>query len=59
MAFKDLLSNILAMFVLIIFLVLDIAMYVLMAFGGIALPIYLVIKLTFKKYIKIYRKVEE
>lgn len=59
MAFKDLLSNILAMFVVLIFLFLDIAMYVLMAFGGFAIPIYLVIKLTFKKYIKIYRKVEE
>ena len=59
MAFKDLLSSILAMFVVLIFLLLDIAIYVLMAFGGIAVPIYLVIKLTFKKYIKIYRKVEE
>lgn len=58
MAFKDLLSNVLAMFVVLIFLLLDIAMYVLMAFGGISIPIYLVIKLTFKKYIKIYRKVE-
>ena len=59
MAFKDLLSNILAMFIVFMFIVLDIAMYVLMAFGGIAIPLYLVIKLTFKKYIKIYRKVEE
>ena len=59
MAFKDLLSNVLAMFVVLIFILLDIAMYVLMAFGGITIPIYLVIKLTFKKYIKIYRKVEE
>ena len=59
MAFKDLLSNILAMFIVLIFMLLNVAFYVLMAFGGITIPLYLVIKLTFKKYIKVYRKVEE
>lgn len=59
MAFKDLLSNVLAMFVVLIFIMLDIILYVLMAFGGATIPIFLVIKLTFKKYIKVYRKVEE
>ena len=59
MAFKDLLSNILALSVIIVFIFLDISFYALMAFGGISVPIYLVIKLTFKKYITIYRKVEE
>ena len=59
MAFKDLLSNILSVIIFLIFIILDTLFYVLMAFGGISVPIYLVIKLTFKKYIKIYRKVEE
>ena len=57
--FVNLLSNVLAMFVVLIFIMLDIILYVLMAFGGATIPIFLVIKLTFKKYIKVYRKVEE
>lgn len=59
MVFKDLIMNLLILFIVILFIILDIAIYVIMAFGGIAIPIYLVIKLSFKQYIKIYRKVEE
>lgn len=58
MAFKDLLTNVLMVITIIIFIILDVAFYVLMAVAGIALPIFLVIKLSFKQYIKIYRKVE-
>ena len=45
MAFKDLLTNVLMVITIIIFIILDVAFYVLMAVAGIALPIFLVIKL--------------
>ncbi len=59
MVFKDIVSNILMLATIILFIILDVALYVVMAFGGIAIPIFLVIKLSFKQYIKIYRKVEK
>ncbi len=59
MAFKNLGINIMIALVLIGIFSLDIAFNYLMILGGFSLPIYLAIKMSFKKYIKIYRKVEE
>ncbi len=59
MAFKNLGTNIMIALVLIGIFSLDIAFNYLMILGGFSLPIYLAIKMSFKKYIKIYRKVEE
>lgn len=59
MAFKDILNNILIVLIVALFMSLNIALYFVMAIGGISIPIYIAIKLSFKKYIKIYRKVEK
>ena len=45
--------------VLSLLMSLNIALYFVMAIGGISIPIYIAVKLSFKKYIKIYRKVEK
>ena len=58
MAFKDVLNSILMVIIIVVFLSLDVALYFVMAIVGISLPIYLIVKLSYKKYIKIYRKVE-
>lgn len=59
MAFRNVFVNILIVFVIIAFIVIDITMNYVMIIGGFSLPIYLVVKMSFKQYIKIYRKVEE
>lgn len=59
MAFRNMLANILITFVLIAFIAIDITMNYVMIIAGFSLPIYLVVKMSFRQYIKIYRKVEE
>lgn len=59
MAFKDILNNILIVLIVSLLMSLNIALYFVMAIGGISIPIYIAVKLSFKKYIKIYRKVEK
>lgn len=59
MAFRTILINLLITFVLIAFIAIDVTMNYIMIIGGFSLPIYLVVKMSFRQYIKIYRKVEE
>lgn len=59
MAFKDIINSILMVIILVIMIVLNILLYVLFIVGGAALTIYLMVKISFKQYIKIYRKVEK
>lgn len=59
MAFKNIFINMLIVLVIIAFIAIDITMNYIMIAGGFSLPIYLVVKMSFKQYIKIYRKVEE
>ena len=57
--FKNLMNNILIVLIVSLLMSLNIALYFVMAIGGISIPIYIAVKLSFKKYIKIYRKVEK
>ena len=59
MAFKDILTSMLMVFIVLFFVIIDVALYIVMIFGGISIPLFLVIKLSFKQYEKIYRKVKE
>lgn len=59
MAFKDVVGSLLSIAMIILMAGLDMTVYIVMFIGGFSIPIYLVIKLTFKKYIKIYRKIGE
>ncbi|MCM1514447.1 MAG: DUF624 domain-containing protein [Anaeroplasma bactoclasticum] len=59
MAFKDIIGSLLAIATIILIAGLDMTIYIVMFIGGFSIPIYLVVKLTFKKYIKIYRKIGE
>lgn len=59
MAFRNILINVLITFILIAFIAIDVTMNYIMIIGGFSLPIYLVVKISFRQYIKIYRKVEE
>lgn len=57
MAFKDILTTLVIIILWVIIMSLNISFYVVLVIGGISIPIYLTIKLSFKQYIKIYRKV--
>lgn len=59
MAFKEIGTTILIIISVGIVLLISIAYYFVMIIGGIAVSLYLIVKLSFKQYIKIYRKVEE
>lgn len=59
MSFKDFFSSFLMVIATVILGTLDILFYYVMFFGGISLIIFVWVKLSFKNYIKIYRKVEE
>lgn len=59
MAFKDFGSTFLMVTFAIIIGVLSALIYYVMFLGGISVIIYLMVKLSFKSYIKIYRKVEK
>lgn len=59
MAFKDILTSVLLVIILVVMMLLSLNIQVIMLVGGFSLLLYLMIKLSFKQYIKIYRKVEE
>jgi len=59
MAFKDFGSTILMVIITIIVATLAILFYYVMFFGGFSLAIYLWVKMSYKNYIKLYRKVEK
>ncbi len=59
MAFKDFGSTILMVILALIIGVLSVLIYYVMFLGGISVVIYLLVKISFKNYIKIYRKVEK
>lgn len=59
MAFKDIVASLLAIATIVFMAGLDMTVYIVMFIGGFSIPIYLVVKLTLKKYIKIYRKIGE
>lgn len=59
MAFKDLLGTTLMVITVIAMGTLAFLFYYIMLFGAISVTIYVIIKLSYKNYIKIYRKVEE
>lgn len=57
MAFKDILTTLVIIILVALIISLNIAFYIVLAIGGISIPIYLTIKLSLKQYIKLYRKV--
>ena len=59
MAFKGIGTTILIVIAIAIVLFISIMYYIVMIVCGISVAIYLIVKLSFKQYIKIYRKVEE
>lgn len=59
MAFKDFGRTFLMVILAIIVGVLSILIYYVMFLGGISVVIYFIVKLSFRSYIKIYRKVEK
>lgn len=59
MAFKQIGVTLLLLLIIVVIGSLDIAYYFIMLLGGISLPIYFMVKLSFKQYIKIYKKVGE
>ena len=59
MAFKDFGTTFLMAIIAIIVGTLSILFNYVMFFGGISLTVYLCVKLSYKHYIKIYRKVEK
>jgi membrane protein len=59
MAFKNLGINILIALMIIGIGAIDITLNYVMITIGFSVPIYITIKMSFKQYIKIYRKVEE
>ncbi len=59
LAFKNTFINMVITLIVIAIAMLDITFNYLMLFGGFSIPIYIVVKLSYRQYIKIYRKVEE
>lgn len=59
MAFKHLGINILIAIAIIAIIAADIILNYVMITIGFSIPIYIMVKMSFKQYIKIYRKVEE
>lgn len=59
MAFKGIGTTILIVIAVLIVLFISFMYYIVMIVCGISIAIYLIVKLSFKQYIKIYRKVEE
>ncbi len=59
MAFKEIGTTILIVISVSIVLFISFIYYIVMIVCGISVALYLIIKLSFKQYIKIYRKVEE
>lgn len=59
MAFKGIGTTILTVITVTIVLFISFMYYIVMIVCGISVAIYLIVKLSFKQYIKIYRKVEE
>lgn len=57
-AFKNIMVNLLILVFIVGFIIVDILYYFVTALIGFSVPIYLTVKLLFKQYIKIYRKVE-
>lgn len=58
MSFKNVWKTLLCLLVVVAFLVLDLVLPVATFIIGVSIPLYLIVKITFKDYIKIYRKVE-
>lgn len=58
-AFKNIGINLIIAFCILGFGFIDAITTYAMALGGFSLPIYIMVKLSFKQYIRIYRKVEE
>lgn len=56
MTFKNIWKTLLMFVCLIVFIILDSFVLYFMAFLGFSLPIYILVKLSFKQYITIYRK---
>lgn len=59
LAFRDIGKTILMILASIVIIILSLLSYYVMFIIGISLIIYCMVKLSFKQYIKIYRKVEE
>ncbi len=59
MSFKNVLKTIVILLIVIAFIILDLLLPVVTFILGISLPLYFMVKLSFKEYIKLYRKVEE
>lgn len=59
MAFKDIGRTLLMVITTIIIVTLAILFYYVMFFGGISLMVYFWVKISFKNYIKLHRKVEK
>ena len=58
-AFKNIGIKLIIAFCILGFGFIDAITTYAMALGGFSLPIYIMVKLSFKQYIRIYRKVEE
>ncbi len=58
MAFKDLLTSLLLGIILVAFLILSFTIEIILITIGMALPIYLIVKISFKKYIRLYNRIE-
>lgn len=59
LAFRDIGTTILMIIASVVIIILSLLSYYVMFIIGISLMIYCIVKLSFKQYIKIYRKVEE
>ena len=59
MSFRKPMKTIVILLIVIAFIVLDLLLPVSTFIVGVSLPLYLIVKLSFKEYIKLYRKVEE
>lgn len=59
MSFKDFGTTFIMTLIIVIVLVVSLLYYFVMFIAGISIMIYFIVKLTFKQYIKIYRKVEK
>lgn len=59
MSFKDFGITFILTIIIVILLVVSLLYYYVMFIAGISIMIYFIVKLTFKQYIKIYRKVEK
>lgn len=59
MAFKGIGTTIIMVLAAVIVLFISFIYYIVMIVCGVSVALYLIVKLSFKQYIKIYRKVEE